>query len=359
MKASVNAALFYDAIKKASAVPVRSSIPMLEQVMVEMKNGICRLTGSNLEQYLTVELPAQGENFSFLFLNTAEVEKACKYFAGELLLDYTPKEKHSGRLTMQNGGRFCHLEVTDTEDYPALPVVEPEQTRRTNAAELLSRFKRVQYAVAKDTSRPVLTGAQFRDNQLIGIDGQRMAVNTDESLRVGKPFSLPVKPMRLLSIFGTSDVEIAVGKRWASITNANMCLYTRILEGEVFNADNAIPKTWREEHRLDKVQLIRELRYLGQFVRDERHHYIRFEDGVLSAATVKGRFRSSLVGFGQSDAVFAFDCSYMLDALSQFKNDDEILLRISNQVSPIVLTNGKGDLALVLPLKLRDVAQAA
>lgn len=359
MKASVDAELFYDAIKKASAVPVRSSIPVLEQVMVEVKDGICRLTGSNLEQYLTAELPAQGEHFSFLFLNTAEVVKACKFFTGELLLDYTPMEKHKGGLTMQNGGRFCRLEVTDTEDYPTLPVVEPEQTCRTNAAELLSRFKRVQYAVAKDTSRPVLTGAQFRDNQLIGIDGYRMAVNTDESLRVGKPFSLPVKPMRFLSLFGTADVEIAVGKRWASISNPHMCLYTRILEGEVFNADNAIPKTWREEHRLDKVQLIRELQYLGQFVRNERHHYVRFEDGVLSATTTNGRYRTRLENFGQSDAVFAFDCSYMLDALNQFKNDGEIFLRVSNHVSPIVLTNGKGDLALVLPLKLRDVAQAA
>ena len=53
--------------------------------------------------------------------------------------------------------------------------------------------------------------------------------------------------------------------------------------------------------------------------------------------------------------VVGFDLRYMLDALKQFRKEPEVRIKLSGISTPIVIeAEGHSDLALVLPVRLRE-----
>ena len=93
MKAFVDAKAFYDAMKKVSGALHRSAIPSLEQIRMDFEAGVCRLTASDLTLWLSVEIPAKGDSFSFMFSNTENAVRACRYFSGEMTAELRGEKK--------------------------------------------------------------------------------------------------------------------------------------------------------------------------------------------------------------------------------------------------------------------------
>lgn len=146
MRAVVDAKEFSQALDKVSRVLRKSAcIPVLGEAMIRFSGGLCVLTGTNLDTWLTVEIPARGDDFSFIFRRTANVVKACRHFDGELILELT--ETGTGRdrrlnLCMNCGDRAGEFQALFQEDYPEMPELEPEYAFTADAASLLERISR-------------------------------------------------------------------------------------------------------------------------------------------------------------------------------------------------------------------------
>ena len=72
MRAVVDAKGFSKALDKVSKALGKSKyIPALKEVMVRFSGGRCVLTGTDMDTWLTAEVPAQGNDFAFVFYRTA------------------------------------------------------------------------------------------------------------------------------------------------------------------------------------------------------------------------------------------------------------------------------------------------
>lgn len=49
----------------------------------------CTLTATDLETWLTAELPASGDDMFFVFRKTKDILRACSHFAGELTMEFS------------------------------------------------------------------------------------------------------------------------------------------------------------------------------------------------------------------------------------------------------------------------------
>lgn len=119
MRATVEAKAFSDALKNAKALLRKSVIPFLEEVYVQFSGGTCILTGTDLNSWIISELPAQGDDFAFVFSRTKDVERACRYFDGTLTLEMT--ETQRGVISLSCGSRTGEFEIYPAETYPAVP----------------------------------------------------------------------------------------------------------------------------------------------------------------------------------------------------------------------------------------------
>lgn len=366
-KCTVDANEFRQALEKAlKAAAKKSRIPFLLEALVTFDGGTCTLTCTDLETWCQVSIPAQAEPCSFMLVNSGKLLTACKYFSGELefayLEDQPPesapqKTNLDGTLTLSCGSKELRQRVAAALDFPVMPEVEAEYTYSVDPAALSKRFERIKYALSDHEARPCSQCVKFFDNRIGAVDGYRMALNRDESLCVDAPFHIPPGAMKLLPVFDGAECRLSVGEKHAVFDSGAVRILTRMPEGEGLNFDAAVPKTYMEEHTMDIPDFVGSLRYLTEFIRHPEREAVRFDNGMLSVATVTGEYRSRLELSDPSPTVIGFQGRYMLDGLKQFqaKKLETVTMQMSSPYAPIVLTD-QDDIALILPVRLKNAA---
>ena len=132
-RAVIDAKEFSHAMSKISKILKKCAIPILEEVCLQIQNGRCTLTATDLETWLTAELPASGDDMFFVFRKTKDILRACSHFAGELTMEFSETRSGSkkvGRVLLRCERRGAEFEVYDGADYRDLSAISAEQASR-------------------------------------------------------------------------------------------------------------------------------------------------------------------------------------------------------------------------------------
>lgn len=358
----VDAGQFRDALNNALRTAMkRAQISILEEAVICFEENRCTITCTNLNQWCQAEIPAHGDTFSFVVPKTRSLLTACQHFSGELDFSFTSeptKEEPDpeGIVFVSNGKRSLQRRTTPASEFPVMPKPTFETQYPIHAEKLLERFKRVKYALSGNMDRPARCCVEFQDNRVFAVDGYRLAVSADPELTVKTPFFIPPEAMAELQMFKGQDCTLSVGKEWAAFENASLRLFTRIPANDGLDIDQAIPKSFETEYSVSVDALWDEVKYLNGFVTAKSRAPIRFDGQTLALETPEGSYSSS-IGLPPI-SVRGFNAQYLLDGLSQFKAKkvDTVTMKVSQPHAPLLLTDGGDDLAMVLPVRLKDAA---
>ncbi len=370
MKSIVNAEEFRSALKKAfAACAKKSQIPALMNAQISFQEKACTVTCTDLTRWCQVSIPACGDTFSFCLENTKRTLTICNHYSGGLIVEYTadappalcPDKNRHGALTLQCGGKACTQAVEKAEDFLNPPEVKDAHTYQVNADTLFQRYKRIKYALSNNSTRPTNQCVQFRDNRMVAVDGYRLAVNRDPALQVESVFFIPPSAMDLLPILGNTSCSLLVGEKHIAFEADNIRIVTRVPDGEGLNVDAAIPKMSQEEHTVDVDTLIHDLQYLGEFITNPASQAVRLAGNSMSLSTSEEECSVALELKEPLKTICGFNVRYMLEGLKQFKTKRvrTVTMGLSNPVAPIILTDGDGDLAMILPMRPGERATAA
>ena len=228
-RARVDAAQFCKALNHVLRFAAkRPVLPILGEAKVSFEEGRCTLTCTNLKQWCMAMVPAVGDSFSFVFSGTQSIMSACKYFAGELEFTYTciptdTEPEPAGTLVLSAGGRSMERSTQRISDFPEFTEKPMDRHYPVDAEKLLERFKRIGYAVSPDDKRPARCCIEFVGDKILAVDGYRMAMSSDPSICVEKPFFIPPEVMAELQMFKGQDCTISV----AEIESLTSAAHTR------------------------------------------------------------------------------------------------------------------------------------
>lgn len=363
-KAAVDAHAFADAMSKVSKVLRKSVIPILGEIAVSIGDDRCTLTATDLGTWLVAELPARGDDMSFVFRRTKDILKACACLEGEMeIILRGEEETHAKNLKLELccERRRAEFAVTSREDYPDCPSIEGNVPVRVNAAELFRRIERVRYAAEKGDpdKRPRVTCIQFQGDRVFSLDGYRMACDTQPEVTFPVPFLAHEESLAHLKVFGDSEITVEIGAYKVSFSSGALKLIVRRYGADTFDLDDALPKIYQEVIAVRTEELIRELTYLKGCAGNTAAPYVRFAGEELSVNLPSGHFATSVSLSGRGELTIGFDLHYMLEALKQFRKEPEVRLKLSGRYSPIVIeAEGRSDFALVLPVRLREESAA-
>lgn len=367
MKAKVDAKSFIAALERVSGLIRKSSIPVLNAVLVRFEEDRCTLTATNLDTYLSVEVPAEGDNFAFLLDRPRECARAFRQFEGELSLEQTEMgegDRRRIKLALSCGPRSAGLNPLLPEDFPRYPIWEAKDRFTANAAKLYARVARVMYAAAPpnpNDHRICRSKVQFSRNRVYALDGYRMAWDTDPELDVPRPFMAAPDALEHLKLFGNQEVSVRLGERYARVTDGVTSLLFRLPEGDLFKLDSAIPERYQVEAQVSPAEFLAELKYLKRSLRGNRAHMVRFSGGSLLAESAGERYATKISATGCKDVEFGFNLDYMADALEQFGKEPSVKMKVSaGSLGPIIFeAEGRSDHAMVLPVRLKEASRAA
>ncbi len=361
MKSTVDAQAFYNALSTVHKFAHRSVIPQLEEVKADFLPDRCVLTASDLDQWVSIEIPASGSAFSLVFSYTKELVKMSRTLSGEMEISLEPGAKENEhRVSILCLNRQSTLGTYSADDFPECPAVEPVSSYTADAEKLLGRIASVRYAADEKSERSAVRGVRFLEDQVFCVDGYRMAVSVDPALCAQEPFVLPVKTFKhWAALFSSGTLTLDIGKKYVRISGGGVTQVVRLLEQDGLIPKNVVPSSHRERYLVSPKNFGKELSYLSEFIKTPARQPVAFTRGRLYVESNAGAF-STEVGFGcESQTDICFNVRHLLEAVKNLEQYESISLELSSPYAPMVLRADEFNYAIVLPMRPGKYHQAA
>ena len=358
MRSSVDAAAFYKAMTALMDIPAKSPVKVLQEIKVEFTADHCTLSATNFNTWLSVTIPASGDDFAFVFWNSAGVQKVCRYFTGQLELELSGQRK-SQIITMRCGDKGGKFPVYEAEECPTWPEFEAKQSYTANAANILKCVKQVKYAVDLRSTRLEYQGVLFQNKHIWAVEGHRAGCCDDGGLDVETPFLVSVPALEQLKAFGDADMQISVADNWVLFQNEHVRLLAKRIQNVTpMTYESVVPQKWNEEFCFHRKDFVQALKYLLACIGKTDKPYVRFENGLLNLRAKDCLYKAAVSISAESSIIFGFDARFMLDALTQFEKQELVTMRLTCSLGAISLVAGSNS-AIVLPVRLREELNAA
>ena len=162
--------------------PARTAMPITQTVLMKAENGMIRMTATNLEMAIRINLPASIEREGAL----AVPNKLLRGFIEALPREPVHMEQLEDRASLKLvcGCSKARINGQEAELFPPMPEINPATRIIMKAEEFRKAVGRVAFCTANDTGRPVLNGImmELREGVLttVGADGFRMGVQRTE-----------------------------------------------------------------------------------------------------------------------------------------------------------------------------------
>ncbi|MBN1192410.1 MAG: DNA polymerase III subunit beta [Coriobacteriia bacterium] len=339
------------------SVAVRSTLPVVQNILIVAEESRLKLVATNLEMATTCWVGAKVEEVGSITVPARLLSDFVTSLPNELVQIEMPT---GGRTVQFTCGRFqAHINGIDAEEFPPVPEVAEGITAEVDAEGLREGITRVAMAAATDESRPVLTGisVEFEGERmtLAAADGFRLAVYKMPLARAVEGKTTVIVPARTLNeiqrLLGEQEepVHITVNdQRTQAIFRLNNAeIVTQLVQGTFPNYSQVIPSKYDTRAVADVGEFTRVARMASAFARDASNivRLLVTPGGELKAGKITLTAQAEEIGGNTGDldalvdgneAKIAFNVKYLMDVLAVVKQS-QVALEVTTPSSPGVV----------------------
>jgi DNA polymerase-3 subunit beta len=355
------------------AVSPRSTLPVLNNILIATDEGRLRISATNLELGITCWIGAQIEE-------EGSVTIPARIFND--LVSTLPGDKVSLTLTTRTQSLNIHcgtsnfdIKGIDANEFPPMPTPDLASGVELNVSDFKEMIQQVSFAASTDEARPVLQGVlmEINENQLslAATDGFRISMRTAQiSSSVAHPVKVII-PARSLSelariaINGSETVTMVVppdrGQAIFHLKDAE--LVTQLIEGTFPDYRAIVPPNFKTRMVISSAEFLKACRQ-AEIIAREGNYVIRLnmqpQEGGPGA--VEFSTQSEEMGSGEvvvdaniegPELLIAFNVRYLSEVLEVIGTPNAVLETNQNNtpgmISPVGDENFKH---VVMPMHL-------
>ncbi len=350
------------------AISARTTLPILNNILVQTTDQGLALTATNLEIGIRKVVPAE------------VAEEGSTTVPARLITDFVstlPDQELVMELDQQTQtlglrcGRFdTHMKCIEAEEFPPSPRPDEGDRLEVPLDEMLKAVEQTQMAASTDEARPVLTGVllQVKGTELTmaATDGHRLAVRKLTASRADAIDASLIIPARALGELSRAlrgqgqNLELIVSKAGNQVffRAGTSEVNSRLIDGNYPNYSQVMPTKSSTIVAVDTADLVQTVRAVSLFAKDSAN-VIRFRAGSsglnLSATTnevgdSQAEIEAKVEG---TDIQIAFNARYVLDALAVL-SDEKVELQFNGPLSPgVIKMPGKEDYVyVIMPVRM-------
>ncbi|HLZ95579.1 MAG TPA: DNA polymerase III subunit beta [Candidatus Dormibacteraeota bacterium] len=352
MKVTCRPSVLGQALQVVSrAISSRTTLPILNNILIETTSEGLALTATNLEigirKVVPAEVAMEGSTTAPARLLTDFVSTLPDQDL-ELTLDGATQS-----LGLKCARFDTHIKCIEAEEFPPGPRPDEGDRLEVPLDELIKAIEQTQMAASTDEARPVLTGVlvqiQAGNLTLAATDGHRLAVRKLPAQGAGDLEASLIVPARALAELarvlkgepGRVELIISKARNQIFFKAGNSELTSRLIDGKYPNYAQVIPSKSSTAVRVATAELTQTVRAVSLFARDSANVIrVKAQQGavVLSATTNEvGDSRAEMPADVEgSEIQIAFNARYVLDALGVI-GEDEVELLFDGPLSPGLL----------------------
>lgn len=158
------------------AVSPRSTLPVLQNILVATDEGRLRLSATNLELGITCWIGAKIEEEG----STTVPARTFTDLVGTLPADRINMDLNvrTQTLNVRTTSSNTDLKCIDSQEFPPMPEPDMEEGVQINVTDLKEMIQQTVFAASTDEARPVLTGV------LVTVDGNKMTMAAADGFRL-------------------------------------------------------------------------------------------------------------------------------------------------------------------------------
>lgn len=346
------------------AVPNKTTMSILECILIDASNGIITLTANDMD--LGIETVIEGD-----ILENGIIALDAKIFleiVRKLPDNFIRIETDSSFRTVITceKAKFT-IAGKSGEDFSYLPAVEREDSIVISQFSLKEMVRQTIFSISDNDSNKLMTGELFEINgdemRLVSSDGHRISIR---KLQLRESYSpkkvvVPGKTLnevsKILSGESDSDLNIYFTSKHIVFEFDNTVVVSRLIEGEYFSIDRMLSGDYETKVRINKKVFLECIDRATLLTRegDRKPIVINISDDgmILRIDSALGSMNEDIEIEKQGkDLMIGFNPKFLIDALRVI-DDEEVDLYMVNPKAPCFIKNEEESyIYLILPVSL-------
>jgi len=348
-----------------NVVERRQTLPVLANLLVQVKGGQLSLTGTDLEVEMVSRIAvddAQDGETTIPARKLFEIVRALP--DGSKIVVSQSAEK----ITVQAGRSRFTLSSLPANDFPSIDEVEATERVRVPEASLKELIERTAFAMAQQDVRYYLNGLLFdlRETSLrcVATDGHRLALceaALDGGASTKRQIIVPrkgVTELQRLLEGGERELELEMGRSHLRVKRDDVTFTSKLIDGRFPDYEAVIPIGADKEVRIDR-EVLRASLQRAAILSNEKYRGVRIEVSPgqlkISAHNPEQEEAQEEVEADTrvADLAVGFNVNYLLDALTALKDENVVIaLRDANSSALVREASNERCRHVVMPLRL-------
>lgn len=352
----------------ASALPPKTSLPSLSNILLETDGDQLRLAATDLDTTIVTLIPATISTQGAVALPGKKLLEIVRELSGTDVSISTS----GSRTSISCDKSSFTLPCSSRDSYPSLPSSGSESDRISlPLAMVKDAIRKTVYAVAGASEiRASLTGLFWKLNpeslEMVATDGHRLAKVKMTELKGDSEIEAILAPKALTFLLKiTSDEPVYMSSQGSQISFhiEDTSIYSRMIEGPYPPYEKVIPQSNTDILKLNREDLFGALKRM-RIIANPATHQIMFtieHNRVILHAenTDAGEAREDIEAVYDKDPLqIAFNGSLIMDIMRNMKSEN-VLFHLHDSGTAVIITEEEQDagtdyLTLVMPVRLPD-----
>mgnify|MGYP002624837108 CR=1 FL=1 len=352
----------------SKAVPNRTTMSILECILVDASKDVIKLTANDME--LGIETTIDGEI----------VEKGIIALDAKIFLDIVRKLPDSD-ITIETDSS-CKTIITcekakfniigkSGEDFSYLPEVEPGESVIISQFTLKEVVRQTIFSISDNDNNKLMTGELFEINgdvlRVASLDGHRISIrkihlkNSYDPQKVIVPGKTLNEVSKILPGDADSDVTISLTKNHIVFEFENTRVVSRLIEGEYFKIDQMLSSDYETKVKINKKEFLNCIDRATLLVKegDKKPIIINITDGMmeLKINSVLGSMNEDIdIEKTGKDIMIGFNPKFLIDALRVIDEEDVEIYMVNPKAPCFIKDAEENYIYLVLPVNFTTVS---
>ncbi len=353
----------------SKAVPNKTTMSILECILIDTRNGEIKLTANDME--LGIETTIDGEilDKGIIALDAKIFLEIVRKLPDNNITIETNNENYKTTITCEKA-KF-NIIGKSGEDFSYLPDIVRNDSIVISQFTLKEVIRQTIFSIADNDNNRLMTGELFEINndtlKVVSLDGHRISIrkialkNSYGNKKVVVPGKTLSEVSKILSGDMDKDVSIFFTDKHILFEFDNTLVVSRLIEGEYFRIDQMLSSDYETKIKMNKKELLDCIDRATLLVKegDKKPVIINITDSSMQLkmnSTVGSMDEEIDIAKEGKDLMIGFNPKFLIDALRVIE-DEEINLYMVNPKAPCFIRNAQESyIYLILPVNFTTVS---
>ena len=327
------------------AVPVRTTMPILECILIEARGNEIRLTANDMDLGIETKVSGLIEETGTLAVEAKMLSEIVRKLPDSAVTIASDKN-YTVTITCEKA-KFVISGKSD-DDFSYLPAVEWEDSVEISQFTLKNLINQTIFSIAANENNKMMSGELFEIRsgylRVVSLDGHRISIRRVE-LRESCPDRKVIVPGKTLQeiskiLSGEMDdmIRLSFARNHLVFEMEGTTVVSRLIEGEYFSIDQMISTDYETKLVVNKREFLSCIDRATLFVREGDKKPIildiRDDELTLSIDSPLGSMNEELAIMKEGkDLMIGFNPRFLIDALRVI-DEEEVTLYMVNPKAP-------------------------